>query len=86
MTVVQTKSGPNLLVRFIWWLFIGSWASGIAVVLAWIARGVWFILIGWWLSGVWMVLAWLVQLTIIGIPIALPMFNRTPFIASFYRY
>ena len=30
--------------------------------------------------------AWLIQLTVIGIPIALLMFNRTPFIASLYRY
>ena len=134
------ERGPNLLVRFIWWLFIGWWASGIAVSIAWIAlitiigiplgiwiinrlpsiltlrprtrhwslgqdeqgstvvtdrgrpqvawpiRGVWFLLVGWWLSGLWMGLAWLIQLTIIGIPIALLMFNRTPFIASLYRY
>lgn len=30
--------------------------------------------------------AWLIQLTIIGLPIALLMFNRTPFVASQYRY
>ncbi len=28
----------------------------------------------------------LVQVTIVGTPIALLMFNRTPFIASLYRY
>jgi hypothetical protein len=33
-----------------------------------------------------MVVAWLIQLTVIGIPIALLMFNRTPFVASLYRY
>ena len=31
------QRGPNLLVRFVWWLFIGWWASGIAVGIAWIA-------------------------------------------------
>ena len=31
------QRGPNLLVRFIWWLFIGWWASGIAVAIAWVA-------------------------------------------------
>ncbi len=36
-TVIQYKSGPNLLVRFIWWLLIGWWASGIAVAIAWLA-------------------------------------------------
>ena len=28
---IERSSGPNLLVRFIWWLFIGWWASGIAL-------------------------------------------------------
>ena len=137
---IEYKSGPNLLVRFIWWLFIGWWASGLTVIVAWAAlisiigiplgiwlinrlpsvltlrprsrtwvlgqdelgrtvvsersrqqatwpiRGLWFVLIGWWASAIWMGLAWLVQLTIVGIPIALLMFNRTPFIASLYRY
>jgi hypothetical protein len=53
---------------------------------AWPIRGLWFIVIGWWASALWMGLAWLIQLTVIGIPIALLMFNRTPFIASLYRY
>jgi len=134
------ERGPNLLVRFVWWLFIGWWASGIAVAIAWLAlitiigiplgiwlinrlptiltlrprtrhwtlgqnelgntvisergrhqvawplRGLWFLLIGWWASAIWMGLAWLIQLTVIGIPVALLLFNRTPFIASLYRY
>jgi uncharacterized membrane protein YccF (DUF307 family) len=133
------QRGPRLLVRFIWWLFIGWWASGIAVTVAWVTlitisgiplgiwiinrlpsiltlrpwtrhwdlgqdeqgreevsdrgrpqiawpiRGLWFILVGRWASGIWMSIAWLVQLTIIGIPLSLLMFNRTPFIASLYR-
>ena len=53
---------------------------------AWPLRGIWFVVVGWWASAIWMGLAWLIQLTIIGIPIALLMFNRTPFIASLYRY
>jgi len=138
--VMVQKSGPSLLVRFIWWLFIGWWASGIVVTLAWLClvfivtipvgiylinhlpsvltlrprtrtwtlgqddqgrtivsergrgqtswliRGVWFILVGWWLTAIWMALAWLIQLTVLGLPIALLMFNRTPFVASLYRY
>lgn len=137
---VEHKSGPGLLIRAIWWLFIGWWASGVVVGIAWVAlitiigiplgvwlinrmptvltlrprsrtwimgqdaagnavmseagrqqvawpiRGIWFLLVGWWASGIWMGFAWLVQLTIIGIPIALMMFNRTPFVASLYRY
>jgi len=139
VTVDGTR-GPGLLVRFVWWLFVGWWASGIAVGVAWFSlatiigiplgiwiinrlpsiltlrprtrtwvlgqdaegrrvvsdagrpqvawhvRGVWFVLVGWWASAAWMSLAWVVQLTVIGIPIALLMFNRTPFVASLYRY
>lgn len=126
--------------RSVWWLFVGWWASGIAVGVAWFAlatiigiplgiwiinrlpsiltlrprtrtwvlgqdaegrrvvseagrpqvawyvRDVWFVLVGWWASAAWMSLAWVVQLTVIGIPTALLMFNRTPFVASLYRY
>ena len=139
-TVIVHKSGSNLLVRFVWWLLIGWWASGIVVAIAWFAlvtiigipvgiwlinqlpsiltlrprtrvwtmgqdaegrtvirergrpqtawpiRGLWFVFIGWWASAIWMGLAWLIQLTIIGLPLALLMFNRTPFVASLYRY
>ena len=31
------ERGPRLLVRFVWWLFIRWWASGIAVAIAWAA-------------------------------------------------
>jgi uncharacterized membrane protein YccF (DUF307 family) len=138
--VIERSSGPSLLIRFVWWLFIGWWASGIVVGIAWFAlitvigiplgiwlinrlptvltlrprrrtwmigqdaegrtviseegrpqvpwpiRGLWFVLVGWWASAIWMGVAWFVQLTIIGLPLALMMFNRTPFIASLYRY
>ena len=138
--VMERAHGPNLFVRFVWWLFIGWWASGIVVGLAWLSlisiigipigiwlinhlpsiltlrprhrvwtighddegrtvisergrpqlawplRGLWFVFVGWWASGLWMAAAWLVQLTVIGIPLALLMFNRTPFVASLYRY
>ncbi len=36
-TTTVYERGPNLLVRFIWWLLIGWWASGIAVTIAWFA-------------------------------------------------
>lgn len=139
-TIVDHKSGPNLLIRFIWWVFIGWWASGIVVAIAWIAlvtiigiplgiylinrlptvltlrprsrtwhlgedeegrtvvsergrpqvawpiRGIWFVVVGWWASAIWMGIAWVVQLSVIGLPVALLMFNRTPFVASLYRY
>jgi uncharacterized membrane protein YccF (DUF307 family) len=138
--VIEHRSGPNLFVRLIWWLFIGWWASGIVVGLAWLSlvtivgiplgiwlinhlpsvltlrprtrtwtmgqdaqgrtiireagrpqvpwpmRGAWFLIIGWWASALWMAAAWFIQLTVIGLPLALLMFNRTPFVASLYRY
>ena len=37
MNAAVYQRGPNLLVRFIWWLFIGWWTSGIAVTIAWLA-------------------------------------------------
>jgi uncharacterized membrane protein YccF (DUF307 family) len=140
VTVTEGPPGPGLLIRFVWWLFIGWWASGIVVAIAWVSlitiigiplgiwlinrlptvltlrprtrtwylgqddegrtvmtsqgreqvpwpvRGLWFVLVGWWASAIWMGFAWLIQLTVIGVPIALLMFNRTPFIASLYRY
>ena len=49
-----------------------------------VVRAVWFIFIGWWLSAFWMLGAWLVSLTVIGIPIALLMYNRAPFVASLF--
>lgn len=53
---------------------------------AWWVRGIWFVLVGWWASAAWMAMAWVLNLTIVGLPLALLMFNRTPFIASLYRY
>jgi uncharacterized membrane protein YccF (DUF307 family) len=139
-STTEIKTGPGLLIRALWWLFIGWWLSGVVVAIAWVAlitiigiplgvwlinrlptvltlrprtrtwqlgqdatgqtimtevgrdqvswpiRGLWFVLVGWWVSALWMAAAWLIQLTIIGIPVALLMFNRTPFVASLYRY
>lgn len=72
---------------------IGQDAEGRTVVsergrpqVLWILRGVWFVLIGWWASAIWMALAWVIQLTVVGLPLTLLMLNRTPFIASLYRY
>lgn len=40
-------------------------------------RVVYFVLIGWWLSLVWMLLAWGAAATVIGLPLAFLMFERT---------
>jgi uncharacterized membrane protein YccF (DUF307 family) len=41
-------------------------------------RALYFVLIGWWFSLVWLTLAWLLSASIIGLPIAFWMINRTP--------
>jgi hypothetical protein len=37
LTTMVYERGPNLPVRFVWWLLIGWWASGTAVTIAWIS-------------------------------------------------
>jgi uncharacterized membrane protein YccF (DUF307 family) len=139
VVIVDQQGGPNIVVRFLWWLFIGSWASALVILAAWAAlvsivglplalwlidrlpfvltlrprssrwavlsgsagttvvrttpvqrswlvRLVWLVLVGWWASLLWMAAAWLVQLTVVGLPVALWMFNRTPAVVSLYRY
>jgi uncharacterized membrane protein YccF (DUF307 family) len=34
--VAPTQKGPNLLVRFLWFLFVGWWAGQLVVLLAWL--------------------------------------------------
>ncbi len=41
-------------------------------------RALWFIVVGWWLSGLLTFFAVLLQLTIIGIPVAVYIVNRIP--------
>jgi uncharacterized membrane protein YccF (DUF307 family) len=137
--VFEVKTGPNLLVRIVWYFLVGWWVTGIAMAVAWLAavvviglplsfwlvnriptlltlrprreqflavvgadgmtrmrklatqqtnallRIVYFVLIGWWLSLVWMAVAYVLMLTIIGIPIAMMMVNRIPFVFSLHR-
>lgn len=51
-----------------------------------LVRAVYFVLIGWWASLVWMGVAYLFTLTILGLPIAIWMYGKLPFVASLYRY
>jgi uncharacterized membrane protein YccF (DUF307 family) len=41
-------------------------------------RALYFVFIGWWFSALWLTLAWALSASIIGIPIAFWMINRTP--------
>ena len=48
-------------------------------------RAVFFVLIGWWFSGLWLALAFLCLVTIIGIPLALLMYERAAAVTTLRR-
>lgn len=134
-TVSQSVEQRSLIVRAVWFLLIGWWATGIWLGVAWLlnvtiillplgikminkvplvvslknptetlvadtasierertpqrnllVRGLWFLLIGWWLSAIWMGIAYLFTVSIVGLPIAVWMYDRLPWIVSLYRY
>ena len=49
-------------------------------------RALWFVFVGWWASAIWMGVAYILTLTILGIPIAIWMYGKLPFVVSLYRY
>jgi uncharacterized membrane protein YccF (DUF307 family) len=49
-------------------------------------RAVYFVLVGWWLSLLWANVAGFLAMTIIGLPLAIPMFDRLPYVTSLYRF
>jgi len=51
-----------------------------------LVRAVYFVLVGWWLSWLWANVAAFFAVTIIGLPVALWMFNRLPYVTSLYRF
>jgi len=120
---------PSLLVRAVWFVFVGWWLTGLWLSVAWLlnvtiigiplgikminkvplvlslkrrdelvagenggspyslpVRAVWFVVVGWWASGVWTGVAYSLTLTIVGIPLAVWMYNKLPFVVSLYRY
>ncbi len=42
----------------------------------------WFVVIGWWAGQIWILLAWLFMATVIGIPLAVKMLNRLPYVIA----
>ncbi|HEY3341516.1 MAG TPA: YccF domain-containing protein [Anaerolineae bacterium] len=38
----------------------------------------WFALVGWWAGQLWIAVAWFFAATVIGIPLAVKMFNKLP--------
>ncbi|MFQ3293434.1 MAG: uncharacterized membrane protein YccF (DUF307 family) [Halobacteriales archaeon] len=51
-----------------------------------LVRAIYFLLVGWWASFLWANLAVLFAVTIIGLPIAIWMLNRLPYVTSLYRF
>lgn len=133
-TVKETEQ-RSLLVRGLWFLVIGWWATGIWLSVAWflnvtiigiplgikminlvplvvslrrrrrieiisedeiesqrpeqfgvLTRAVWFLFVGWWASGVWTGAAYVFTISIVGLPVAVWMYDKLPFIVSLYRY
>ena len=35
--ILEVKTGPHILVRIVWYLFVGWWLTGIAMAIAWVA-------------------------------------------------
>ena len=52
----------------------------------WLWRALYFLLVGWWLSFVWMTVAWAFGATLLGIPVAIWMWNRVPRVTTLARY
>jgi len=49
-------------------------------------RAVYFVVVGWWLGWLWANVAAFLAVTIVGLPLAIPMFDRLPFVTSLYRF
>lgn len=49
-------------------------------------RAVYFVLVGWWSSWLWANVAAFAAVTIVGLPLAIWMFNRLPYVTSLYRF
>ncbi|WP_178915227.1 YccF domain-containing protein [Natronomonas gomsonensis] len=51
-----------------------------------LVRALYFVFVGWWLSFLWANVANLLAVSIIGLPVAIWMLHRLPFVLSLYRY
>jgi uncharacterized membrane protein YccF (DUF307 family) len=49
-------------------------------------RAVWFVFVGSWLSLTWVTVAAVFAVTVVGLPVAIWLLNRLPFVLSLYRY
>ncbi len=51
-----------------------------------VVRAAYFLLVGWWLSFVWANVAVLFAVTVLGLPVAVWMLHRLPYVTSLYRF
>ena len=51
-----------------------------------LVRALWFVLVGWWLSALCLAVAWAASATLIGLPLAIWLYNRIPVITTLARY
>ncbi|MFB6106516.1 MAG: YccF domain-containing protein [Halobacteriaceae archaeon] len=51
-----------------------------------LVRAAYFVFVGWWLSWLWANVAAFAAVTVVGLPVAVWMFNRLPFVTSLYRF
>jgi len=49
-------------------------------------RAVYFVFVGWWLGWLWANVAAFLAVTVVGLPLAIPMFDRLPYVTSLYRF
>jgi uncharacterized membrane protein YccF (DUF307 family) len=49
-------------------------------------RALYFVLVGWWLGWLWANVASFLAVTVIGLPLAIPMFDRLPYVTSLCRF
>lgn len=140
VSIEQEDTSASILVRGVYFLLFGWWASGVWLTIAWVLnltivgmplgikminyvpkivslkdrtietdrvvdeegnvtikqgtseqyslplRAVYFLVVGWWVSGVWMFFAWVASVTVVGLPLAVWMYDRLPFVVSLYKY
>lgn len=49
-------------------------------------RALYFVFVGWWASFVWANVAAFLAITVVGLPIAIWMANRLPYVTSLYKF
>jgi uncharacterized membrane protein YccF (DUF307 family) len=47
-----------------------------------LVRAVYFVLIGWWFSAIWMAVAYFCAVSLVGLPLALWLYNRVPLVMT----